>query len=149
MKEMKPQYAAFELAIKLKKLMKKIERVQADVECGGITYAQERIIFPIIRDEKGYTIQELAEAGGVAKSLVSRVVADLVAGGYLKRDKKSESQDRNYKIILTDKGRAFVEKKNARVLEVTTRWFSGIEPEFLYKFNAMVDAMLDMPKENK
>ena len=144
---MKIQYAAFEIGIKLKKLTKKIERVQTDIDCDEMTHAQERVIFPIMRDERGYTIQELATMSGFAKSLVSRTVADLESKGYVRRDKKNESQDRNYKIVLTEKGQAFIEKRNERVLEVTSQWFDNITPEFLREFNKMLDTLLDTPGE--
>ncbi|MCL2862044.1 MAG: MarR family transcriptional regulator [Firmicutes bacterium] len=145
---MKTQYIAFEIAIKMKKLMNKIEKVQSILECEDMSFAQERIIFPIFRDEKGYSIQELSHEGGIAKSLVSRTVADLEKRGFVMRDKKSINQDRNYKIILTEKGKKFVENKNERVLEVTDKWFGNFSKEFLFSFNGMLDTLIDTENTN-
>ncbi|MCL2756373.1 MAG: MarR family transcriptional regulator [Firmicutes bacterium] len=140
---MKLQYVAFEIGIKMKKLMKKIEHVQNVLEDDDITIAQERVIFPLFRDERGYTIQELATMGGFAKSLVSRTITDLESKGYVRRDKVSENQDRNIKIVLTEKGKQFVEKKNERVLEVLYKWFANIPPETVQEFSSMLDVLLE------
>jgi len=64
------------------------------------------------------------------------------------RDKKSINQDRNYKIILTEKGKKFVENKNERVLEVTDKWFGNFSKEFLFSFNGMLDTLIDTENTN-
>lgn len=117
-----PHFQPEEVIIKLKKLIKTIERISSDMDSGGITRSQVRVIFPIIKDDKGYTIQELADIGGVTKGLVSRTIADLEAKGFVQRDKEKETQDRNIKIILTAKGSEFVAEKKAKMHQVSNKW---------------------------
>ena len=56
--------------------------------------------------------------GNVTKGLVSRVIADLESKGYVKRDKISVNQDRNYKIILDEKGEDFIAKKKTQMPKI-------------------------------
>ena len=94
-----------ELVIKLKKLIKKIELTQKQVYHQSITPAQVRVIFPIFKTGRGYSMQELSEIGGIDKALVSRVVADLEKKDIVRRDnKKFDVAERNCKILLTTKG---------------------------------------------
>jgi len=142
MSENKIQYLAYDIGIKMRKLMKKIEAVQTVLVDKEITRSEERIIFPIIKDERGHTIQELSDLGGVDKGLVSRTISRLEANGFVTRDKETATQDRNYKIILTSKGKEFIDNKNARVLEVLNKWFENIPLEFVQKFSEMLDTLL-------
>jgi len=144
MSQTKVQYLAYDIGIKLRKLMKKIDQVQTVLIDDEMTRSEERIIFPIIKDERGYTIQELSEMGGVAKSLASRTISSLEHKGFVRRDKATEEQDRNYKIVLTEKGNNFVQEKNERVIEVLYTWFSKIPVEFIKTFDGMLDTLLEI-----
>ena len=135
-------YPPEEVIIKLKKLVKMIEKMQSDT-CNEITHAQGRVIFPIIKDEKGYTIQELADIGGVTKGLVSRVVADLEGKGLVERDKKTERQDRNYKIILSEKGQNLVSCKKEQMQEASGKWFGKITHNDINTFIKVLDAFTE------
>ena len=136
-------YSPYEMIIKLKKLIKHIEKVQAEMD-GKITHAQARIIFPIIRDDKGYTIQELADIGGVTKGLVSRAIADLENKGYVERDKKTLDQDRNYKIILSAKGQEFIAEKKLRMHEVSNKWNGKITHDDLKTFVKVLNLVTEV-----
>ena len=102
-----------EVIIKLKKLIKIIEHHQSDFEKSDITPAQTRIIFPIIKYNRGHTMQELTEHAGVDKALVSRAVAGLESKGLVEREKKTTGE-KNYKIVLTAKAQKLVEEKFAK-----------------------------------
>ena len=143
MSKEKQHYSPDEVIIKLKKLIKHIERIQSDMDSNEITHAQARIIFPIIRDGMGYTIQELADIGGVTKGLVSRTIADLETKGFVQREKKSIDQDRNYKIILALKGQEFLTKKKIQVQEVTNQWKGKLTHEDLATFMRVLTIMTD------
>ena len=130
-----------EIIIKLKKLIKKIEHGQTETECGGVTHAQVRIVFPIIRDGKGYSMQELSETVGVDKALVSRTITHLEDKGFVERDKKEGSIERNYKILLTEKGRRFFAEKKAQVKETFKKRFGDITMEELRIFKKVLDKL--------
>lgn len=105
-----------DIVIHLKKLIKRIEQIQADLTDSdiNITPAQARVIYPIVRDGKGYTLQELAWKVGVDKAFVSRTITDLEAKGIVVRDHKEGCNGRyKNKIFLSDKE----EKKVAQFIE--------------------------------
>lgn len=129
-----PHYEPEDLIIRLKKLIKIVENISADMDTGELTRAQLRIIFPIIKTGKGYTIQELADIGGVTKGLVSRTIADLEVKGFVRRDKKSENQDRNIKIILTEKAKKIAAEKKSKMQEVSGKWNGKITHQELHIF---------------
>ena len=143
-KELRPRYSPDEVIIKLKKVIKLIEKMQDDMKDDGITHAQARVIFPIIRDERGFTIQELANIGGVTKGLVSRTISDLEKKGIVEREKKSADQDRNFKIVLAKKGLDFVESKKTQMQEVSSKWSGKITHEDLETFMRVLDAFTEM-----
>ena len=143
--EIKPS-SPEEIISKLKKLIKIIEQQQADMG-NEITHAQARIIFPIIKDSKGYTIQELSDMCGVTKGLVSRTIADLEEKGYVERDKKTENQDRNFKIILSTKGQQFVSEKKAQAQEGFSKWKGKITHEDMIAFMKVLDVVTDTHEE--
>jgi len=136
-------YEPEEVIIKLKKLIKVIERISADMDEGELTRAQIRIIFPIIRHGKGYTVQELADMGGVTKGLVSRTITDLEAKGFVQRDKKTENQDRNIKIVLTEKASQFVAEKKAKMQQVSGKWQGKITHEDLHAFFKVLNVVTE------
>lgn len=135
-----------EIIVKLKMLIKIIEQSQGDIG-NEITHAQARVIFPIIKDGKGYTIQELSDMGGVTKGLVSRTIADLEEKGYVERDKKTENQDRNFKIILSVKGQQFVTDKKAQMQKDFDKWHRKLKHEDLLAFIKVLDVVTDMQEE--
>lgn len=134
----RPRFSPEEIIIKLKKLIKTIEQIHANMS-KEITHSQMRVIFPIIKDGKGYTMHELAEMGCVTKGLVSRTIADLERKGYVQRDKKSDSQDRNYKIILSAKGTELVEKKKLQMKESSSKWVGKLTHEDMQAFMKVLD----------
>jgi len=116
-----------EIIAKLKKLIKIIKQQQVDM--GEITSAQSRIIFPIFRDGKGYTMHELAKMSGVTKGLVSRTIADLEAKGFVERCKTSEKQDRNFKIVLSEKAKQLAAEKMQQAKKNFDKWQSRLKHE--------------------
>ncbi|MCL2540464.1 MAG: MarR family winged helix-turn-helix transcriptional regulator [Firmicutes bacterium] len=132
-----------EVIVKLKKLIKIIEHAQADLG-SEITHAQARIIFPIWRDGKGYTIVELAKAGSVTKGLVSRTIADLEAKGYVERQKESANQDRNYKIVLTPKAHALARKHKAKMQKVSGKWNGKLTKDDFETFIRVLNIITDI-----
>lgn len=111
-----------EIIIRLKKLIKKLEQLQTHMKQSGITPAQARIIFPIAKNNVGYTMQELTELAGVDKALVSRAIADLETKGIVERDKQDDNERRNYKIILSAKGKALILEHHRKHKEKFVHW---------------------------
>ena len=143
-----PHYEPEEVVIMLKKLIKVIEQFSADLDLGEVTRAQLRIIIPIIKDAKGYTIQELADIGGVTKGLVSRAISDLEAKGLVERAKEFENQDRNIKIVLTEQGTKFTSEKLAKVRESTTKWKDKITHDEIHTFIKVLAVLTDTPTKS-
>lgn len=137
------RYSPDEVIVRLKKLIKTIEKMQADMD-SEITHAQVRVIFPIIKDNQGYTIQELADLGGVSKGLVSRTISDLEGKGYVERDKIKENQDRNIKIILSAKGQELVTKKKAHMQEVSNKWKDRLTHNDLESFMKVLNVITEI-----
>ena len=131
-----------EMIIRLRKLIKNIEHIQENFG-DEITHSQLRVIFPIIRDSKGYTIQELSDMAGVSKGLGSRVIADLEGKGFVERDKKTENQDRNYQIILSAKGQKFVADKKMKMLEISSQLQGQITEEEFRVFSKVLFALTE------
>jgi len=140
-----PLYQPEKLIAKLKLLIRKAERFQESM-CEEITRSQARIIFPIVCGE-GHTIQELANINGVAKSLVSRTIADLEKKGYVERDKKTQDQDRNYNIILTPKGQELHERKKAQAIKLSTWLDDKLKHEDMQTFLKVLDIITDTDEE--
>lgn len=138
-----PHFQPEEVIIKLKKLIKTIERISSDMDSGGITRAQVRIIFPIFMDDRGYTIQELADTGGVTKGLVSRTISYLETKGFVQRDKISENQDRNIKIVLTENGKKYVAEKKTKMREVSNKWNGKITHDEMHTFWKVLVALTE------
>lgn len=133
-----------EIVVKLKNLIKIIEKIQRDEkERDDITPAQARIIYPIVKYERGFTIQELADMGGVTKGLVSRTIALLESKGFVERDKKREEQDRNYNIILRWKGKLFAERKKSKMNEVLQGFDGQITHEDMENFVRVLDVFTE------
>lgn len=137
-------YSPEEVIIKLKKLIKIIERVQSGCT-SEITHAQARVIFPIIRDGRGYTMQELADIVGVTKGLVSRTITDLESKGYVERDKISKNQDRNYNIILSTRGQELVTQKMMQMKKVSNQWGGKITHNDMLNFKKVLDILTESP----
>jgi len=131
-----------EIVIRLKKLIKRIEHFDWEFKDIGITRSQIRIIFPIIKDGCGYSMHELSELTGVDKALVSRTIADLEGKGYVERCKKTENE-RNYKIILSEKGREFCEVQRAKVKELSGKWLNGVTKDEFFQFFNVLDRLTE------
>ncbi|MDR0850449.1 MAG: MarR family transcriptional regulator [Christensenellaceae bacterium] len=132
-----------EIVIKLKKLIRKIEQKQADMDDCQITSAQARIIFPIIKNGKGYSMSELTEIAGVDKALVSRAISDLETKEIVERDKKSDSNERNYKINLTPKGNKIFSERLDKYRAEFERWRSKFTFEQLRTFRDVLDMLTE------
>jgi len=98
------EFTPEEVIMKLRKLIRKIEQIQVAVKDIDVTPSQGRIIYPIVKDSKGYSIQELSELASVDKALVSRAIADLESKGYVEREKIADNIVKNHKIVLSEKG---------------------------------------------
>ena len=96
--------------------------------------AQFRVIFPIIKDKKGYSIQELSELVGVDKAFVSRTIADLESKGITQRDKKTGSKERNYKIILSEEGQKIIKETMKKRRPAIDEGIANISEEELFNF---------------
>lgn len=131
-----------EFIIKLKKLIKIVEKHQTMME-GEVTPAQIRIIFPIVKTGNGHTMQELAELAGVDKALVSRAIADLESKELVERDKKADSSERNYKIILSEKGQKFVTEKKQQHEKHFEKWRGKFTKEEMLIFKKVLDKLVE------
>lgn len=123
-----------EVVSKLKKLVKKIEDHFNSFNDSKISHAQFRIIIPILRDQKGYSMQELSEIVGVDKSFVSRTIADLENKGIVQRDKEAESNERNYKIFISEEGRRIIDEITAPHRKHMEEWMANISKEEMHNF---------------
>jgi len=137
------EFTPEEIIMKLKKLIKKIEHIQAVVKgiVIDITPSQGRIIHPIVKGGKGYSIQELSEHASVDKALVSRTIADLESKGYVEREKTADNIVKNHKIVLSEKGRKLflgTLKPHREEFEKWLRQFTEVE---LLNFILMLDKL--------
>lgn len=142
--EMKKHRSPDEIIAKMKKLIKIINQVQKDSRNKEITPAQARILFPIFKYERGFTIQELANIGGVTKGLVSRTITILENKGYVERDKKTVSQDRNYNIILSEKGKVLATNKKAEMQEIVKNFKGRITHKDMESFIKVLDTFIEI-----
>jgi len=123
-----------EMVISLKKLIKKIEQMESEFGNAEITRSQARILFPIIKDRKGYSIQELSNVLHVDKALVSRAITDLETKGIVEREKTADYVIKNHKIVLTPKGNVICESQKEKVREARDKWFNGITKNEIIQF---------------
>ena len=124
-----------DIVIKLKKLIKKIEQSHHHFKNPLVSRSQARIIFPIIKNQNGHSIQELSNITSVDKALVSRTIADLEKKGIVQRDKEVTSNERNYKIILAPKGQELLLEHAKKVKEFSLEWFNNVTKEELFTFH--------------
>ena len=82
---------------------------------------------------------ELSEQCGVDKALVSRVVTHLESVGFVEKDKEADSNTRNYKITLTEKGQCFFEERKALRTPNIDGWRKNITIEELRTFKKILD----------
>ncbi|MCL2679075.1 MAG: MarR family transcriptional regulator [Dehalococcoidia bacterium] len=134
-----------EIIMQLKKTIRLAERIQLRLQNEEITPAQTRVLFPIIRDDCGYTIQELSTMGGITKGLVSRVIADLEGKGFVERDGKNKGQTRGIKIILSPKGLDFAKKKKAQMHETEKRLDGKITRDDMATFYRVLEVLSNQP----
>ena len=132
-----------ELVIRLKKLVKKIEQSYKHFENPLISRSQARIIFPIVKDQQGYSIQELSDILSVDKALVSRTVADLEKKGVVQRDKAASSNERNYKIILAKKGNELLSEHKKKAKEFSDIQLNGLTKDELFAFHDVLCRLTD------
>ena len=128
-----------EIIIRLKKLTKRLEKIQKAACNNDITLAQARLVFPIYRDSRGYSMQELSELCGVDKAFVSRVVAHLESVGFVEKDREVESNTRNYKIKLTEKGQCFFDERKVLRSPKFDEWRKTVSMEELRTFMRILD----------
>ena len=131
-----------EIIIKLKKLIKLIEHHQSDFKKCGITPAQARIIFPIIKNNHGYTMQELTELACVDKALVSRAIAGLEKNGFVEREKKT-AHEKNYKIVLSERGTKIVSEKLEKHHAEFGKWHEKFTKEELLTFSKVLNRLTE------
>jgi DNA-binding MarR family transcriptional regulator len=104
-----------EVMIAFNRFRKTMEQFHCDLPKDlEITHAQGRIIFPIVRHERGFTIKELSQFGGVDKALVSRTITDLETKGIVFRD--------GHNILLSKKGHEISESVKKNVHEHFKIW---------------------------
>jgi len=130
-----------DIIFKLKKLIKKLEKVSTSLDFDEVTRSQLRIIYPIISDGRGYSMLELATKAEVDKAFVSRTIADLEKKGFVERDNDAGARS-NYNIILTDKAKQFVLERRAVVQTISNESFGGITLEELQHFNKLLTKMI-------
>lgn len=123
-----------EIAILLRKLIRKIEQAGALMEMSEIKRSQLRIIFPIIREGKGYSMRELCEISGCDKAFVSRTIADVEYKGLIERDKATDSNERNYKIMLSEKGKELFAAQKHKAELMSAKMLNGVTVEELKIF---------------
>ena len=139
---MNPQYPPEEIVVRLKMLIKTIEGLQEKFG-DDVSHAQLRILFPIIKNDRGYTIQELSDMAGVTKGFGSRTVADLEAKGIVQREKLTANQDRNFKIVLSPKGHDLVEERKKHIREISGSWEGKISRDEFYTFGKVLFTLTD------
>jgi len=140
----KPQFMTpEEVIVKLRRLIKKIENICAEIDRSEITQSQMRVIFPIVRDGCGYSMQELSEIACVDKALVSRAISDLEAKGIVERDKEQGSTERNYKIILSQRGEEFFAKQKEKADQLKKRWFSDVTEDEMCDFVRTLNKLIE------
>ncbi len=130
-----------EIVIQLRKLIKKIEQTGTLLESSEITRSQIRIIFPIIHDEQGYSMKELCEISGNDKAFVSRTIAEVESKGLIERDKATDSNERNYKIILSKKGKEFVAAQKLKIQQTKIKMLNGVTKDELEIFIRILDKL--------
>lgn len=141
---MQAKYETIEdVVIRLKMLIKKIEQTHGFLDDLEISRGQFRVIFPIVRDCKGYTMNELGEKMGIDKALVSRTIADLESKGFVERDKEAGSNERNYNILLSRKGKEFFEKQMAKMKELNGDLLNNVTRDEFVTFVSVLNRLTE------
>lgn len=129
---------AEDIVVRLKKLIKRIEGTYKLLESEEVTRGQLRVIVPIIKDGKGYSMAELAEMTSTDKGLVSRTIADLERNGIVQRD-KSDNIGKNFKIILTPKGQAYFDDKISKYRQAAPFWVNRVTAQEIETFKDILE----------
>lgn len=135
------EYTPDEILIKLKKFIKVFKHFYRQVANTEITPAQTIILTPIIKNARGYSIQELAHLNNIDKAFVSRVVTELESKNIVERDKEAGSPERNYKIILSPKGQKIVAEELDKIKKISGSILAGISPDELRIFWEVLDKL--------
>lgn len=92
-------------------------------------------IFKLLEYPEGLTAAEIAAAGMIDKSLVSREIAYLKEEGYIESDlQEGEKRSYNARFTLTDKGRELAAQITDVVIRVQSAADDGVSPEELAAF---------------
>ena len=118
------------------------ERVVKDIKKKEKAYMSEYglrsvhmgCLIRINHSEKGMTITQLAKASNTDKALISRVVKELVAQGFLTTKTAGEDKSYNKKYYLTEKSEKIAHDINEDIGEYMAQARIGIPEEDMLKF---------------
>ena len=118
------------------------ERVVKDIKKKEKSYMSEYgfrsvhmvCLLRIHHSEKGMTITQLAKASNTDKALISRVVKELTAEGFLTTKTAGEDKSYNKKYYLTEKSEKIAHDINEDIGEYMAKARIGIPEEDMLKF---------------
>lgn len=92
---------------------------------------------------EGLTATEIAAAGRIDRSLVSREIAALVGGGYIASHGGSGSRRYNEKFYLTDSGKELSARISDEIFKIQESVSHGIDPKELSVFYSVLERLYD------
>lgn len=98
-------------------------------------------IYELALHPDGLTAAEIASVSMVDRSLVSREIAALEKGGYVKREDTGKKRNYNARITLTAKGRALAEKITEEAIGVQSMVDVGITDAELENFYSTLEKL--------
>ena len=118
------------------------ERVVKDIKKKERSYMSEYglrsvhmgCLLRIKQSEKGMTITQLAKASNTDKALISRVIKELSADGFVATNNAGEDKSYNKKYYLTEKSEKIASDINEDIVEYMTQARVGIPEEDMLHF---------------
>ena len=118
------------------------ERVVKDIKRKEMSYMSEyglrsvhmRCLLRINQSEKGMTVTQLAKASNTDKALISRVVKELAADGFVCTKTAGEDKSYNKKYYLTEKSEKIATDINEDMIRYMAEAREGIPEEDMQKF---------------
>ncbi len=86
-------------------------------------------------------MKELSEISWKDKAFVSRTIAEVESKGLIERDKVADSNERNYKIILSKKGKEFVVTQKKKIQKSTSKMLNGVTEDEIEIFVSILDKL--------